>query len=114
MAYIDTIMGYSCPRISKALGLGVGVNEIDLLQNAVSVYPNPASSSASLKLESGINESNIIVSVTDISGRTIETINWSASSSRILKLDLKKYAKGVYVINADAKTFSSKQKLIVQ
>ncbi|MCX6275018.1 MAG: hypothetical protein NTV09_07410 [Bacteroidetes bacterium] len=88
MAYIDTIMGYSCPRISKALGLGVGVNEIDLLQNAVSVYPNPASSSASLKLETGIKETNINVSVTDISGLIIETINWTASSSRILKRSL--------------------------
>ncbi len=114
MAYIDTIMGYACPRISKALGLGVGVNELGLLQNAVSVYPNPASSSASLKLENGIKETNITVTVTDIAGRTIETINWSASSSRILTLDLKNYSKGVYVINAVAKTFSSKQKLIVQ
>lgn len=114
MAYIDTIMGYACPRIVNALALNVGVNGPDGQLKAVSVYPNPASASASVKLENGIKESEITVIVSDISGRTIETINWSTSSSRILKLDLKNYAKGVYVINAQAKTFSSKQKLIVQ
>ncbi|CAN5665331.1 hypothetical protein BH11BAC1_BH11BAC1_00190 [soil metagenome] len=114
MAYIDTIMGYACPRISKALGLGVGVNDLDGLQNAVSIYPNPASSSVSIKLESGIKETEIAVTITDISGRTIETINWSASQSKVLHLNLKNYSKGVYVINAVSKSFNSNQKLIVQ
>jgi hypothetical protein len=114
MAYIDTIMGYACPRISKALGLGVGVSDLDQLQHAVSVYPNPAASSASLKLENGVNETDITISVSDISGRTVETIQWNASQSRIISLDLKNYAKGIYLVDAVAKTFSSKQKLVVQ
>lgn len=114
MAYIDTIMGYACPRISKALGLGVGVNDLDPLQHAISVYPNPASSSASLMLDNALNENNITVTVTDLSGRLLETIQWSASQSRILKLDLKNYSSGIYVINSAAKSFSSRQKLVVQ
>ena len=113
-AYIDTIMGYACPRISKALGLGVGVNDMDPLQHAVSLYPNPASSSAALKLESGISETSIDVTVSDISGRTIQSIKWASSQSRILYLDLKNFAKGVYTVNAAGKSFSSKQKLVVQ
>ncbi len=114
MAYIDTIMGYACPRISKALGLGVGINEIDHLQNAVSVYPNPASSSAFLKLEAGIKETNVVVTVSDISGRIINVVEWNASQSRILPLDLKNYSKGVYLVNAVSKTFISNRKLVVQ
>jgi len=114
MAYIDTIMGYGCPRISKALGLGVGVNDLDPLQHAVTVYPNPATSSAFLKLENGIKETNVAITISDISGRVIETIQWSAAQSKVLQVDLKKYSKGVYVINAAAKTFSSRQKLIIQ
>ncbi len=114
MAYIDTIMGYACPRISKQLGLGVGVNDLDPLQHAVSIYPNPATSSASLKLENGINESSVIITISDVSGRNVETMQWNVSQSKIMNIDLKKYSKGIYVINAVGKSFSSKQKLVIQ
>ena len=114
MAYIDTIMGYACPRIVNALGLNVGVNNLDPVQNTFSIYPNPATSSAYLKLENGVRDENITVTVTDISGRTVETLTWSAAQSKIIRLDLKDYAEGIYVINAVGKTFSSNRKLIIQ
>ena len=114
MAYIDTIMGYACPRISKALGLGVGVNDLDAVHQVVSIYPNPAAATTTLKLENNIHDGNVLVTITDNTGREIERINWNASQSKTLSLDLKKYSKGIYVINAVAKSFSSKQKLVVQ
>jgi acetyl esterase/lipase len=114
MAYIDTIMGYACPRISKALSLGVGVNDMDAKQHVLSVYPNPASASVSLKLENGSKETALVISVTDISGRIVEKAAWNASQSNILTINLRDYAKGVYVIHADGKSFSSKQKLVIQ
>jgi hypothetical protein len=114
MAYIDTIMGYACPRIYRALNLNVGIHDPGTFQHNISLYPNPASSSATLTLSGAGSESAISVSVTDVSGRLIETTEWNASQSKTLTLDLKKYSKGVYVINVISKTFSSKEKLIVQ
>jgi len=114
MAYIDTIMGYACPRISKALGLGVGVNDQDMLQHAMNVYPNPASASVNLALSSEIKETDLEVTITDVSGRTVENIQWNASPSKMLNIDLKNYPGGMYVINVDSKSFTSRHKLIVQ
>ena len=114
MAYIDTIMGYACPRISKALGLGVGMNDPNPLQHIFSVYPNPTSSSAWIRMDEGIKEEVIDLKITDIEGRSIATIHWNSSQSKILNLDLKNYSKGIYVIEAVSKTNSSKQKLVIQ
>jgi hypothetical protein len=114
MAYIDTIMGYGCPRISKALGLGVGINDLELLQNAISIYPNPASSSVNLALSSEIKETDLKVTITDVSGRTVENMHWNASPSKMLHIDLKNYPGGMYVINVDSKSFTSRHKLIIQ
>lgn len=113
MAYIDTIMGYACPRIYRALGLNVGINENSALQHAFNVFPNPASTAAFLKLESGIMPSDVAVTISDVSGRIVERLNWNAADSKMFMIDLKQYAKGVYVINAEGQSFSSKQKLII-
>ena len=114
MAYIDTIMGYACPRISKALGLGVGVNEYESLQHAITVYPNPASSAVMLRLESEKTENAIEVTISDVSGRIVESVSWNAGQSKSLELDVKGFAKGIYVINVFSKSISTRQKLVVQ
>jgi hypothetical protein len=114
MAYIDTIMGYSCPRIVEALHLGVGISEQDMLQNLVKVYPNPAADEVNLELSVGINETALDLMITDVSGRTIDNIHWNASQAKSLKVNLKNYSAGIYVINIASKSFSGKHKLIVQ
>ena len=114
MAYIDTIMGYACPRIVQALNLGVGIDEKDILQQAVKVYPNPAADAVNLELTAGIKDNILDVRITDVSGRTIENIQWNASPAKKLQVDLKNYSAGIYVINISSKSFTGKHKLIVQ
>ena len=114
MAYIDTIMGYVCPRIVQALNLGVGINDQEMLQQGVKVYPNPAADAVNLELTAGIKESNLDVIITDVSGRTVENIQWKASPSKAFKIDLKNYPAGIYVINIASKSFIGRHKLVVQ
>ena len=114
MAYIDTIMGYACPRIVNALNLGVGINDQSMAPQAMNVYPNPANASAYLELSGAVNETNLDVTITDISGRIIDRIKWNALQSRVLNLDLNKYNSGSYVVNVVSKTFTTKHKLVIE
>src|SRR5437764_2668116 len=67
MAYIDTIMGYLNPRIVASLNLVTGISDLGILQKFVSVYPNPATSQFTVKMD---NSSEVItrIQLTDISG----------------------------------------------
>jgi hypothetical protein len=114
LAYIDTIMGYACPRIVNALSLDVGIQDQQGFQHSVSAYPNPASSSVELSFESGIIENNVRVTITDLSGRVMETLHWNPAASKTIRLDVKTYPKGMYILNASSGSFTKILKLVIQ
>jgi len=69
-----------------------------LLENKISVYPNPVQQTAYINLLAS-KAGNCIVTLTDINGKQLIKKNYNISvGQNILKLDIEKLLKGVYLV----------------
>ncbi len=86
---------------------GVGLNEIGLLENSISIYPNPASRVLTLQ-----NTSGVIVnySIVDVLGRDVV----KGSFIGLNTLDISALEQGVYLINFEDAGISVRKKLIIE
>lgn len=78
---------------------------IDIKKNALEkIYPNPVNNLANLEINLPFVASNIMVSVSDISGKIVVIRNYSQnlSGKTVLELPLKEVAKGLYFIKVVA------------
>jgi len=95
-AYIDTIIGYMCPRIALINGdieLSLLNTKEVLPSNAAQVYPNPATTEVTVSIDNKYNVNTI--SVIDIAGREVLTVAPSNSAT----IDLSNLQSGYYFIN---------------
>jgi hypothetical protein len=84
MAYIDTVQGYVCPRMFRVYGFNVAVNEIDLLEKSLTVFPNPASGNFRIAVDAAVTELKSI-RITDLTGRVVKDV--SGNQSFIYEID---------------------------
>lgn len=122
--YIDTIMGYFIPRALEAFkhidstavetadpSDPVGISDVQLADNQLKLFPNPASSQVSMSLYSNNYELGSI-SVFDLSGR--EVLN-EAASGNTHTMDISSLQHGVYILHATTATGEGViKKLIVE
>jgi hypothetical protein len=83
-------------------------NVEELTQNNFSFFPNPASNVLNINSENNLEQ----VSITDMSGRTIKTIN--NSNTNQLKVDVFDLSAGVYFIQVVSNGVPQIQKFIKQ
>lgn len=107
--YIDTIMGYMCPRIALING-DIELSQLNtkeiLPSNAASVYPNPATSEVTVSVDTRYTVKAI--NVIDITGRVVLTANASSTTT----LDLNGLQSGYYFINVSTDQGMVSTKLI--
>ncbi len=96
MAYLDTIQGYSNPRIMCVLELdgspcSTGVSEVEL-DNSTQIFPNPATSTLHIQ-----NYDNVIqrVELLDITGRILKNVAVNSHEYRFERGNLN---DGVYLL----------------
>jgi hypothetical protein len=108
-AYIDTIMGYMCPRIAlinEDITIeSLSVNET-LPSTAASVYPNPANNEVTVSIDTRYTVKAI--RVIDITGREVLTADASSTAT----LDLSGLQSGYYFINVSTDQGMVSTKLI--
>ena len=108
-AYIDTILGYMCPRIALINDditiESLSVNET-LPSTAASVYPNPATSEVTVTIDTRYTVKAI--NVIDITGRVVLTANASSTTT----LDLNGLQSGYYFVNVSTDRGMVSTKLI--
>ena len=109
--YIDTIMGYMCPRIALINGdIDISLlysNEL-IPSNAASVYPNPSTGNLSINIENAYRV--LDVKITDLTGRVV--MNLSAMNNQTVNIaDL---TAGYYFINVAAEEGNISTKLLKQ
>ncbi len=94
--FIDTIMGYMCPRIAVING-AYTVDQLStddkLPLNAASIYPNPVKDEVTITVNNLYRVESI--SVMDLTGRILKNIS-ASNSTQINLSDLK---SGYYIIN---------------
>ncbi len=90
-----------------------GLNDIESNQIIVTLYPNPTENSTKLVVN-GV-DGNVSIVITDVQGRTINTINTKALNNTIEQvIDVANFAKGVYYVRIINDKFNKTQKLIVK
>lgn len=109
LVYIDTIMGYSIPRIVKTMQIGnwesVDISELYVGRKDVVLFPNPTSDILTVRTNNPSTTLNAIT-VTDQLGRTI--VDRKELMSNTTQLDLEGLDSGVYILNATFEDGSSK------
>jgi hypothetical protein len=78
----------------------------------ISIFPNPNSGIFNLYLDEKISE-NAIVTITDISGKTILVLK-NEQLSNTNSIDLSKESKGIYFVNLVSDEQVMVKKIIVQ
>lgn len=90
-----------------------GLNDVENNKVIVTLYPNPTENSTKLVVN-GV-EGNVNIVITDVQGRTINTINVKALNNSIEQLiDVANFTKGVYYVRIINDKFNKTQKLIVK
>ena len=86
----------------------------DIIDNPISItlYPNPTSSSSRLEIENV--EGNIEITITDISGRKIQTMSTRANNKLETTIDLSNHSKGIYFITIITEKTKRTEKLILK
>lgn len=94
--YVDTIMGYMCPRVALINGdielSLLNTNEV-LPSNAASIYPNPATNAINIAIDAKYDVTSI--EVLDVTGRTVRT----ASPANETTIGLEGLQSGYYFVN---------------
>jgi hypothetical protein len=97
----------------KGNGFSIGMLEA-LLDDAVSVYPNPASNNVTIELNQLSEEA--VVKIMNVVGQVVEekVLTPSASGSRtVQQFDMSTHAKGVYTISVETKGAKIFRKLVL-
>jgi acetyl esterase/lipase len=82
LAYIDTIQGYLNPRVVLACNLVTGIAENVAVQNAMSIYPNPAAGSSAVTISNEKAEMSEII-VMDAIGKQVHRANVNGFEYRL-------------------------------
>ncbi len=95
-AYVDSIVGFVAPRIAVQFDfLSVGVNELQSLDEVLSLYPNPANTILNVQLPVAIRR----VVLFDITGKLVYE---AGSRSNITAVDVSSYNPGMYFVQVTA------------
>jgi mannan endo-1,4-beta-mannosidase len=103
------------PAKSKYLTLGdcmTSADDINLANNQVKIYPNPASSSFLVDLYSGLAKPSIFV--TDISGRNIMIQVEEIAPGKQYKVSVTGAAAGLYLVHIKSTHFATVQNILIQ
>lgn len=92
--------------VTEALATGV---EEELTADNISIYPNPATDQITINAIAGMQQAD--VTVTDLSGRTVRTIN-GASFDQNQIIDLAGLPKGMYVLRISSEKGNVTKKFV--
>ena len=91
----------------------VGLEDVKHNNISLSVYPNPATNFANVRIE-GVEGNAEIIIYNEI-GKQVQSIEVSSNLGRIEKqIDTKKFEKGVYLVKIISEGIEASQKLIIQ
>lgn len=95
----------------------VGLSNFSMLDESLTIFPNPVSSSnTTLQFELASSVGELVVRILDITGKTVlsTSINQLNSGLNQLTLATNKLPAGLYVINLNADSFQLNKKLLVK
>ena len=90
----------------------LGLIEVERKEISITIYPNPTNSTSNLKIDNLYG--NIMIRITDVSGRVLQKIEENVNNGYETQIDLSNYSKGVYFINITTDKTQRTEKLILK
>jgi hypothetical protein len=100
----------SVTLLQAPIDLTLGISEIE--ESKIRLFPNPAKGQVMIET-SGFDEA-ILITITEISGRIVESIRIKNGSSTKIPVDISRLSQGVYMVNVYKNHQNYSQKLIVE
>lgn len=113
---IERFIGWGfAPAVRMNFDETLKIDEQEANAFGLNVYPNPASSNVNVAFNLN-NESDVNVTVTDLTGKVIAVNNLGTQTAGAHKvnLDTQAFAKGVYVVKFSANNVVSTQRLVIR
>jgi|GEM_PF-3314286 len=108
--HLYTYANKSIYRIAD-VAVPTSISEQDIVKNKFKVYPNPSNGQINLEIKLE-NRSDIELSITDINGRLVHNVNFSAENDTY-QVNTSGLRPGLYIVNLNAGTYNYKQKLVI-
>ncbi|MDX1909257.1 MAG: T9SS type A sorting domain-containing protein [Bacteroidia bacterium] len=109
--YIDSVIGYLAPRMYAALDLSATSLEDDLLNQGISLYPNPAADAFVISNEMAANPIREVY-LQDMTGRVV--IRKSGLSLDDQEINVRDLPGGVYLVTIQAEKGRVTRKVVIQ
>ncbi len=90
---------------------GAGIESVEALQNAVSLFPNPAANSVQVTFSNAQLNGPVKIEICDVTGAVIKRINTSAGNN--IQIDLAEVPAGIYFMHLANGSTTVSKKLIV-
>lgn len=105
---------FNCSALAFTVStVGIAENAISSVGNSM-IYPNPANSNATLKINL-INTSKVTIEILNTIGQVVKLINTQAQiGDNEVKMDLEGLRSGIYMVNVKLDNASSTKKLIIE
>lgn len=113
---VERFIGWGfAPAVRMNFDETLKIDEKEANAFGLNVYPNPATSDVNVAFNLN-NESEVSVSVTDLTGKVISVNNLGTQTAGAHKvnLDTQAFAKGVYVVKFTANNVVSTQRLVIR
>lgn len=115
LSYIDTVQHYLDERLCLALGLCspnvIGINELNIFRAEVTLFPNPASQVAHLKLADGSSHF-LAIRIYDMQGREVFAEENLYQNSEDIPCN--HLGKGLFTIHAQTEKGNATGKLVIE
>jgi hypothetical protein len=110
LAYIDTIMGFFCPRAVQVLGLPgntVGINNPEELSERVLAYPNPTNDVLNISSDFEV----LSAAIYNVDGAVV----WSDINERNRKfaVNVSSFEKGFYILRLETERGTINKKIVI-
>jgi hypothetical protein len=92
---------------------GTGIND-NLTNTSLRIFPNPGNGSFTIAFSNGVNEKDLRITVTNLSGQKIYEEICNISSGIEKEIDISYMPKGFYILSIDGKTTNHERQLIIQ
>lgn len=106
------VVSAGVPALTLNLSIVTSVGDVELPQHAVSVFPNPTSSNATVEL-SFEQPTNVTVTLAEMNGRVIRFDRIENVVNEYHNLDVSSLPAGTYIVKVSSKEGAAVRKLVV-
>ncbi len=115
VVFVQDLVTKEVYQSANSVGTILSVDDINATEEAIAVYPNPATTSANIRFNLTSTE-GVAVNIYNTLGQIVKTISASELNAGLnnINIDTEAFASGVYTVKVEGNGFSTASKFIVE